>query len=670
MDNEELQEQQQVDQGQPSSRSLTQTAGSIKEGISNATATAAKATRGLSKAEKGAAVAAKAGAKAAKVGGKAMEAGGKAVETAGKGMQEAGKGIESASNSAGSALSAIPYVGGVLGGIVKGAGLVAGKSTEAAGKGTELAGKGMQKAGKGMQKGGDKLEQASKKLDAKSKAHKQAAKNIDDFSKKVDKGNFKGDKEKNAAKNAAGQAANQAKNKLVDALKGLINPGDPERLLKKKIRRIIIILIIIALCVLVIFIIVEDSQIDDENSLGNSSDYLIRCDGNIKLELLGELEPPVSLTEGQLITFDSESNFGYSGFYMHNGLDLTEKSTDTKTGDDVYSVYDGEVVESTYDDTYSDKKVKGGWVKIKYEITIENTKYNFAITYGGLSKSSLTLKTGDKVTKKQVIGKVGTAKESENGEEAGVHFGFYDNITQQTLNPVNLFIPCYKEENSDSLLKLHEIEISKEDFNKATRDYLNGLKSSSHCASMKNWDLDSVYDLSVKNNINPEFVVIRAVEEGCSPYYKLPSYNNYWGIGCYNNQKLSKCASYTSFENGIQGLANLKIVKTSNTLSELMSQYSYLGDFWLNPGNSGDGGCYFFSSIKKYMPAERVSLVETYCVTGRSCQKGGKGDCLATTEEDKKAYTKYLCERMDKMFESVYSKYHTQNTQNPENPEN
>ena len=164
---------------------------------------------------------------------------------------------------------------------------------------------------------------------------------------------------------------------------------------------------------------------------------------------------------------------------------------------------------------------------------------------------------------------------------------------------------------ADELLKLHDIEISKSDFNKSTRDYLNGLKSSNHCASMKDWDLDKVYDISVSNNLNPEFVVIRAIEEGCSPYYKLPSYNNYWGIGCYNGIKLSKCTSYSSFENGVKGLSNLKIVKESNTLSELMSKYSYLGNFWANPGNSGDGGCYFFPYIKKYMSAERVSLVET-----------------------------------------------------------
>lgn len=646
MDNNDLQEQQQVDQGQPSSRTLTQRAGEIKQGVSDATAKAAKATRGLSKVEKGAAKAAKATAKGMKVAGKAVEAGGKA-------MQKAGQGIESAGNAAGSALSAIPYVGGVLGAIVKGAGTAAGKTTEGAGKVTEAGGKGMQKAGNAMEK-------ASKNLENSSKRHKAAAKKMENFSKKVDKGNFSGDKEKGAAKNAAGAAAQGAKKAIVDKIKGLINPADPERILKKTIKKILIFVGVFLFVIILLYISISGSTGTSDSTNDTATDETILCDGNIKLAILGELTPPVSLTEGQLITFDSDTNYGYSGVFLHNGVDLTEKSTNTKPGDNVYSVYkEGVVLESTYDNTFSDKKVNGGWVKINYKMKVEKNEIDFIILYGGLSKESLTLKKGDKVDNKQVIGKVGTAAESEEGKEAGIHFGFYDNLSKRYLNPVNLFIPCYREDD-DSALKVHEISISKSDFNKATRDHLNKLSSSSSCAAMKDWDLDKVYEISASNGLNPEFVIIRALKEGCSPYSKgLTSYNNYWGIGCYNGVSLSKCTSYSSFENGVKGLSNLKIVKESNTLFELMSKYAYLGDFWFNPGNSGDGGCYFFSSIKKYMTADRVSTVETYCAAGKSCKKGGKGECLATTDEDKKAYTKYLCEDMDKTFKDVYSKYHT-----------
>ena len=647
-------DEQQVDQGQPSSRTFKQNSGNIRQNVSDGLATAAKATRGLSSVEKGAAVAAKAGSKALRAGGAGLEKGGKAVEAA-------GKGIESGSNAAGQALSAIPYVGGALGGIVKGVGT-------ALGKGTEATGKGMQTAGKGMKKGADSLDRQSAKLEAKSKAHKNAAKKLEDTAKKVDKGDFKGGKEKDAAKNAAGQAANQAKNKAVEALKKLINPADPELALKKTIRIVVIIILIMLLFFIVILCGYEDSKTKDITRVDDSSEELVRCDGNIKLALLGELEPPVALTEGQLITFDSETNYGYTNVFMHNGLDLTEKSTGTKKGDPVYSVYDkGVVIQSTVDNTYPVKDIKNGWVKIEYKMTIEKKEYDFIITYGGLEVDSFKLKKGDIVNKKDVIGKVDSIEETLGELEDGIHFGFYDNLTKRYLNPVNLFIPCYKVDGGNSALKVHEVGITKADFKKATTDYLNSVRSS--CKVMKSWDLDLVYDLSVKNNLNPEFVIIRADKEGCSPYSKgLTSYNNYWAIGCTNGSKLSQaCTKYSSFEKGITGLANLKIVKESNTLEELMSKYAYLGDFWFNTEdntkNTSLGGCYFFPYIKEYMSSERVSVVSQACVKGKWCRKGGKGDCLKTTDEDKKAYTKYLCKDMDTMYNKVYAKYHNGGTE-------
>ena len=82
-----------------------------------------------------------------------------------------------------------------------------------------------------------------------------------------------------------------------------------------------------------------------------------------------------------------------------------------------------------------------------------------------------------------------------------------------------------------------------------------------------------------------------------------------------------------------------------------------------NTKNTSLGGCYFFPYIKEYMPAERVSVVSQACVKGKWCRKGGKGDCLKTTDEDKKAYTKYLCKDMVDMYNKVYAKYHNGGTE-------
>lgn len=646
MENEEYVEQGTVDQGQPSSRTLKKSPGEVKQTISDGVSTAAKATRGLSKVEKGAAVAAKAGGKALKAGGKVVEAGGKAVEAG-------GKGIESGSNAAGSALSAIPYVGGVLGGIVKGVGT-------AVGKGTEATGKGMQAAGKGMQRGGDALDRSSKKLETQAKSHKAAAKKLDDVSKKIDKGNF-GDngKGKDAAKNAGKKAASDVGKKIKDKLGELINPADPDRVLKKELKKILIPLCIFLVLMLLISISIYGSG-PTEVAPSSSSDDTLFCDGNIKLNILGKLEPPVALTEGQLITFDGDTNYGYTSVFLHNGVDLTEASTNTKTGDPVYSVYkDGEVIASTHDGTYPNTDVKGGWVKIRYVMEEEDIKIDFTITYGGLARASLLLNKGDKVDKKQEIGRVGTAAESEDGETAGIHFGFYDNSEYRSLNPVNLFVPCYRDGDADGL-KLHEVGITKSDFIKATQSYINDV--SGLCSVMKDWNLEKLYETSVKNNLNPEFVVIRAIEEGCSPVSKgYTSKNNYWGLGCYNGKSLSSCSSYSSFEGGIEGLSNLRIVKNSTTIEDLMYDYAYLGDVWLNPGGSGSGGCYYKDVVLEFItdPSRRAAIRDA-CESGKSCT-GSESTCLKTkdgTYDDQKAYAKFQCKAMNENFKNIYSKYH------------
>ncbi len=82
--------------------------------------------------------------------GKTAKLAGKGVKTAGTGVKAAGKAVNAGTNVAGSALSAIPVVGGALGMGVK----TAGKAADA----------GMQVAGTGMQKAGDGLESASNKM--------------------------------------------------------------------------------------------------------------------------------------------------------------------------------------------------------------------------------------------------------------------------------------------------------------------------------------------------------------------------------------------------------------------------------------------------------------------------------------------------------------------------
>ena len=172
----------------------------------------------------------------------------------------------------------------------------------------------------------------------------------------------------------------------------------------------------------------------------STENYSEICKGNIKKGLVDQLEKPVSATS---YNFNGNDSYGASGGSVHQGVDINQTSAGVSEGADVYSVFDyGEVLESTADKTYSDKKVKGGWVKIKYTSTVDNEAYYFSIIYGGLSKSSLTLKKGDQVSKKQVIGKIGNKDESEDGNTPGLHFGFYDETAKTYLDPTNIFVPC------------------------------------------------------------------------------------------------------------------------------------------------------------------------------------------------------------------------------------
>ncbi len=180
------------------------------------------------------------------------------------------------------------------------------------------------------------------------------------------------------------------------------------------------------------------------------------CNGDINLDLLAELHAPIDMTVGQSITFAGENNYGLYKGMVHNGVDLEASSTGTKAGSKAYAIYDGIVTSSTADGTYPDKSANGGWVTIQYVIqykdsTLGNSKLaerfksvtSTIITYyGGLDSKKLTLKTGSKVKKGDVIGYVGSASDSEDGLTPSLHLGVYDLKTGGFLNPINMFITC------------------------------------------------------------------------------------------------------------------------------------------------------------------------------------------------------------------------------------
>lgn len=203
--------------------------------------------------------------------------------------------------------------------------------------------------------------------------------------------------------------------------------------------------------------------------------------------------------------------------------------------------------------------------------------------------------------------------------------------------------------NTCEEMSISATTLTKEEFVAKLESYY-GSNNTSYGTMFKE-NAGKIYDLATRNGINPELIVVRADAEGYSPVSQgFGTYYNYWGIGCYNNQPLSKCISYDSFDDGVLGFINN--ISQYDSLSSMMKKYAYIGDYWYNPGNAGSGGCYFYPYIKKYMSASRASEIEPYCEKGKTCS--GE-ECLKTNDEDQLAYSMYQVEIMASRRNSIFN---------------
>ena len=335
------------------------------------------------------------------------------------------------------------------------------------------------------------------------------------------------------------------------------------------------------------------------------------CAGNIKKELVNELEKPVDVKNSSP-SFTGSYNYGVTGGSKHNGLDINSTTTGNTTGDSVYSIFaNGEVLESTADDTYSDKKVKGGWVKVKYTASLSEGTYKFSVVYGGLSKSSLKAKKGDKLKLKEVIGTIGSKDESD-ADIASLHFGFYDEEKKTFLDPSNIFIPCvtsggsYSMPNYPNAEKVVNAIVTGEGIDEAFKDEIH------LAAILANLNVESVGSSLADPNPN-------AIEGG---------YNEYTGgIGI---------SQWTNSGRGSAGRnSNLKAyaAKLGSTWRDIDVQVKYLVCEY-----NKDGGCdgfgtfqfmtrnsYYGSSIANYSSfigaTDMNTATESYAYSFEGCGK-------------------------------------------------
>jgi hypothetical protein len=175
-----------------------------------------------------------------------------------------------------------------------------------------------------------------------------------------------------------------------------------------------------------------------------SEGYSKLCLGAIDRKLASAMSLPVDISSGKCIEFLNNNAYGYtSSGLLHNGIELNEQSTGNKQGDAVYAVMDGGTVKSSsVDNTLT---CNGGCIEIEYNYNtsaaVGGSTYNYSVIYKGMSKSSVTLKTGDTVTNHQQVGSIGTAEESEGVNLPSLYLEFRTGAGI-AVDPTNMIVKC------------------------------------------------------------------------------------------------------------------------------------------------------------------------------------------------------------------------------------
>ena len=175
-------------------------------------------------------------------------------------------------------------------------------------------------------------------------------------------------------------------------------------------------------------------------------------------------------------------------------------------------------------------------------------------------------------------------------------------------------------------------------------EFVNRLESynyrSSDSSNQAAWTLfvenaSKIYNMGVNNNVNPELIVVRAMVEGFSPGIGK---HNYFGINCTNGHP-ENCSIYSSFDEGIMGF--IKVIQRYSSFTDLMQRYAYLGDYWFNPGDSANGGCYYAEYI---YPEGLDDYVAAAC---SDAYRGCRGSsCMPTRQQDHDAYANFQGKNM------------------------
>lgn len=195
--------------------------------------------------------------------------------------------------------------------------------------------------------------------------------------------------------------------------------------------------------------------------------------------------------------------------------------------------------------------------------------------------------------------------------------------------------------NSECGFTISQTSLSKSEFKSLIQEYANSHSQWQVFADNAN----DYYDYAKAKGVNPELVVLIASKEGNG--YTTSGSNNYWGLACPNGA--TSCGSYSSFMEGAK-----KLIESASNYSSLMDwfdvgHYSWIGDYWYNPGDWGLGGCAYASYI---YPDNMPDRVKNACASGNECSGSS---CVPTQPEDQTAYAKWLiADKMAKPRETIF----------------
>ena len=280
------------------------------------------------------------------------------------------------------------------------------------------------------------------------------------------------------------------------------------------------------------------------------------------------------------------------------------------------------------------------------------------------------MEKGDTVVQGQVIGQMG--RNSENSTKMlrfELLFGSHESTDTSRRDPEDKIKNDVPRAGCNEF-SLTTTSLLKQEFVSLMNGYCISTNHRGFCDNF-NANAELIYDVSLRNNVNPELVVVTAGTE--QNWNKCAGLYNFWGIGISNGQGCSSGPQLTSMEAGIKKYASTinsylesgayadSITKRYNerlnagcdpsgyglpgTLSGMQSVYSWVGTYRYDPGSWGLGGCVYLDIIYGSGYCSRVQT----CKDEKNCPASSK-----TTTCEQSDYTAWQLKEKVELRQKIF----------------